>query len=34
VRIDGLVEKPGTYALEDFLKPSVVEDRIYRMRCV
>ncbi len=34
VRVDGLVEKPGTYALEDFLKPSVVEDRIYRMRCV
>jgi sulfoxide reductase catalytic subunit YedY len=34
VRVDGLVEKPGNYALEDFLKPSVVEDRIYRMRCV
>jgi sulfoxide reductase catalytic subunit YedY len=34
VRVDGLVEKPGNYALEDFLKPSVIEDRIYRMRCV
>jgi sulfoxide reductase catalytic subunit YedY len=34
VRIDGLVNKPADYQLEDFLKPSVVEDRIYRHRCV
>ena len=34
VRVDGLVSKPADYQLEDFLKPSVVEDRIYRHRCV
>jgi sulfoxide reductase catalytic subunit YedY len=34
VRVDGLVTKPADYQLEDFLKPSVVEDRIYRHRCV
>ena len=34
VRVDGLVAKPADYQLEDFLKPSVVEDRIYRHRCV
>ncbi|MBX3174297.1 MAG: protein-methionine-sulfoxide reductase catalytic subunit MsrP [Gemmatimonadaceae bacterium] len=34
VKVDGLCEKPGDYALEDFLKPSKMEDRIYRMRCV
>jgi sulfoxide reductase catalytic subunit YedY len=34
VRVDGLVNKPADYQLEDFLKPSVVEDRIYRHRCV
>ncbi len=34
VKVDGLVNKPGEYALEDFLKPSAVEDRIYRHRCV
>jgi sulfoxide reductase catalytic subunit YedY len=34
VRIDGLVNKPADYQLEDFLKPSMVEDRIYRHRCV
>ncbi|HEV8411666.1 MAG TPA: protein-methionine-sulfoxide reductase catalytic subunit MsrP [Gemmatimonadaceae bacterium] len=34
VRVDGLVGKPADYQLEDFLKPSVIEDRIYRHRCV
>jgi sulfoxide reductase catalytic subunit YedY len=34
VRVDGFVNKPADYQLEDFLKPSVVEDRIYRHRCV
>ncbi len=34
VKVDGLCDRPGDYALEDFLKPSRVEDRIYRMRCV
>ena len=34
VKIDGLCDKPGDYALEDFLKPHALEDRIYRHRCV
>lgn len=34
VAVDGLVDKPGRYALEDFLKPYQLEDRIYRFRCV
>jgi sulfoxide reductase catalytic subunit YedY len=33
VKIDGLVEKPGDYALEDII-PATVEERIYRLRCV
>ena len=34
VQIEGLVKKPGAYALEDLLKLSAQEERIYRMRCV
>ncbi|MBI4697174.1 MAG: protein-methionine-sulfoxide reductase catalytic subunit MsrP [Gammaproteobacteria bacterium] len=34
VTVDGMVEKPARYQLEDFLKPSKLEDRIYRHRCV
>ncbi len=34
VTIDGECEKPGTYALEDLLKPHTVQERIYRLRCV
>ncbi|WP_406735936.1 protein-methionine-sulfoxide reductase catalytic subunit MsrP [Thioclava sp. GXIMD4215] len=34
VEIDGLVERPGTYALEDLLKMVTVSERIYRFRCV
>ena len=34
VKIDGLVGKPGDYALEDLLKGVTLEERIYRMRCV
>jgi sulfoxide reductase catalytic subunit YedY len=34
VAIEGLVKKPGVYALEDFVKPHRVEDRVYRHRCV
>ncbi len=34
VSIEGLVKKPGNYALEDLLKLSAMEERIYRMRCV
>jgi sulfoxide reductase catalytic subunit YedY len=34
VTIDGLVEKPGDYALEDILSQMDIEQRIYRFRCV
>jgi sulfoxide reductase catalytic subunit YedY len=34
VKIDGLVNKPGDYALEDLVKPVALEERVYRMRCV
>jgi len=34
VKVDGLCDKPGTYSLEDILKPHTLEDRIYRLRCV
>ena len=34
VEIEGLVKKPGKLALEDLLKLSPMEERIYRMRCV
>ena len=34
VIIDGEVGKPGTYNLEDFMKPYQLEERIYRLRCV
>ena len=34
VKVDGLVNKPGDYNLEDLLKPHALEERGYRMRCV
>ena len=34
VKVDGLVAKPADYALEDFIKPFALEQRIYRHRCV
>jgi sulfoxide reductase catalytic subunit YedY len=34
VTIDGEAEVTGTFALEDILAPAVLEERIYRMRCV
>ena len=34
VTIEGEVAKPGTYTLEDILKPHALEERIYRLRCV
>jgi sulfoxide reductase catalytic subunit YedY len=34
VKVDGLVGKPGDYNLEDFIKPSTQQERVYRMRCV
>lgn len=34
VTIDGLVGKPGDYALEDVLGAATIQDRTYRLRCV
>ncbi len=34
IEITGECENPGSYTLEDILKPHVVEERVYRMRCV
>ena len=34
VEIEGLVKKPGKLALEDLLRLSPMEERIYRLRCV
>jgi len=34
VEVSGLVKKPAKYALEDLLKLSAQEERIYRLRCV
>ncbi len=34
VAIGGACERPGTFALEDLLKPHALEERIYRLRCV
>jgi sulfoxide reductase catalytic subunit YedY len=34
VKIDGLVDKPGDYSLEQILGEMTLEERIYRFRCV
>ena len=34
VVVEGEVDKPGTYALEDLLHGIALEERIYRLRCV
>lgn len=34
VVIDGMVDHPGTYDLDDLVKGQTVEERIYRFRCV
>lgn len=34
VTIDGMVDKPGDYQLEDILAQAQIEERIYRLRCV
>jgi len=34
VTVDGECAHPGTYDLDDFLKPHTLEERIYRLRCV
>jgi sulfoxide reductase catalytic subunit YedY len=34
LKVDGECAKPGTVALEDFLKGQALQERIYRLRCV
>ncbi|WP_213953118.1 MULTISPECIES: protein-methionine-sulfoxide reductase catalytic subunit MsrP [unclassified Variovorax] len=34
VEVEGLVKKPGKYGIEDLVKLSAQEERIYRLRCV
>ena len=34
VAVEGEVAKPASYALEDFIKPHTLEERVYRLRCV
>lgn len=34
VVVDGLVERPGTWDLDDLVRGLPIEERIYRMRCV
>jgi len=34
VEVEGLVKKPGRWGVEDIIKWSAMEERIYRMRCV
>ena len=34
VAIDGLVDRPGSYGVEDLAPESALEERIYRLRCV
>ncbi|HHJ20402.1 MAG TPA: protein-methionine-sulfoxide reductase catalytic subunit MsrP [Gammaproteobacteria bacterium] len=34
ITVEGACEKPGTLALEDFVKGQTLEERIYRLRCV
>ena len=34
IEVEGLVKKPTKYALEDLIKLSPLEERIYRLRCV
>jgi methionine sulfoxide reductase catalytic subunit len=34
VRVEGHCARPGTYDIEDILRPHPPEDRVYRLRCV
>lgn len=34
IEVDGHADITGTFDIEDFIKPHVLEERIYRMRCV
>ncbi|HSK09086.1 MAG TPA: protein-methionine-sulfoxide reductase catalytic subunit MsrP [Vicinamibacterales bacterium] len=34
VKVDGECQRPGDYHVEDLVKPSALEERVYRLRCV
>uniref|UniRef100_UPI0025E1618F protein-methionine-sulfoxide reductase catalytic subunit MsrP n=1 Tax=uncultured Paracoccus sp. TaxID=189685 RepID=UPI0025E1618F len=34
VQIDGMVDRPGSYGLDDLAPANALEERIYRLRCV
>lgn len=34
VAINGMVDKPGNYGVEDLVRDAALEERIYRLRCV
>jgi methionine sulfoxide reductase catalytic subunit len=34
ITVDGLVERPGQYDLDDLIKPALLEEHVYRFRCV
>jgi len=34
INVTGACERPGKIGLEEFVKPHVLEDRVYRLRCV
>ncbi len=34
ITVEGHCNKPGTYGLEDVINPQLLEERIYRLRCV
>jgi len=34
ITVGGECAKPGTYSLEDLIKPFAIEERVYRLRCV
>ena len=34
ITVEGECAKPGIFDLEDFMKPGLLEERIYRLRCV
>lgn len=34
VTVDGMVDRPGSYAVEDIAPDNALEERIYRLRCV
>lgn len=34
IKVEGAVDNPGTYSVDDLIKPHQLEERVYRFRCV